>query len=108
MAGGAPERMDDSFVFLYETSCQIVSVYRTAGNPSWYLKFSTRLRVLKLHSQRECDGGQETRKCHDGCPNPNNVEALRAPHLLLPILGWRTELPVERGTVDWHGADLSG
>src|SRR5438105_6231074 len=58
-----------------------------------------------LNGQLECHGSQEERKCQDRRPDPNNMEPLRAIDQLLPILWWRAELPVDRGTVDRDGAD---
>ena len=58
-----------------------------------------------MNGQLECHGSQEARKGQDRCPDPNNMEPLRAVDLRLPIRGWRAELPGERGTVDRDGAD---
>src|SRR5215470_718511 len=61
--------------------------------------------MAALNSQLECHSDQEARKGQDYCPDPNNMESFRTLHLLLPILGWRAELPCERGTVDRDCAD---
>src|SRR6516164_4201220 len=65
------------------------------------------LSLWSMNGQLECHGSQEARKCQDRRPDPNDMQALSAVDLLLPIRGWRAELPCERGAVDRDGADDS-
>jgi len=58
-----------------------------------------------MSGQLECHGCQEERKCHDHCPDTNNMEPLRVVDERFPILWWCAGLPGERGTVDRDGAD---
>ncbi len=57
-----------------------------------------------MNDQLECHRSQKERKCQNSRPDPHNMEPLGAIDQLLPILWWRAELPVSRGTVDRDGA----